>query len=244
MSEQGFNDSTINTIVEQVLAKMGKPTLIVLTAANGYHHEIANQLATWQGIHWHILASQNSNQNLKNELMAVQHLGTQAHWDGTNPSEWLNQYEQILFPYLDFATLGEVSNGMYLSPAAVLFQYALMKGMPTYVLDYQCDLTSELNQLLGLSTNAAMCERAKQQLVTITTLGAKSGSLTDIKAVMQETKTQGMALNKPETPSVSTADPLSGYITLNEVKSKGVNAYTLQDNLTDLAAEYIKEQQQ
>lgn len=78
MSEQGFNDSTINTIVEQVLAKMGKPTLIVLTAANGYHHEIANQLATWQGIHWHILASQNSNQHLKNELMAVQHLGTQA----------------------------------------------------------------------------------------------------------------------------------------------------------------------
>lgn len=242
MSEQGFNDNTINTIVEQVLAKMGKPTLIVLTAANGYHHEIANQLATWQGIHWHILASPNSN--LTNEQMAVQHLGTQAHWDGTNPSEWLNQYEQILFPYLDFATLGEVSNGMYLSSAAVLFQYALMKDMPTYVLDYQCDLTSELNQLLGLSTNAAMCERAKQQLVTITTLGAKTGSLTNIKAAMQGTKTQGMALNTPEIPSVSITDPLSGYITLNEVKSKGVNAYTLQDNLTDLAAEYIKEQQQ
>lgn len=242
MSEQGFNDNTINTIVEQVLAKMGKPTLIVLTAANGYHHEIANQLATWQGIHWHILASPNSN--LTNEQMAVQHLGTQAHWDGTNPSEWLNQYEQILFPYLDFATLGEVSNGMYLSSAAVLFQYALMKDMPTYVLDYQCDLASELNQLLGLSTNAAMCERAKQQLVTITTLGAKTGSLTNIKAAMQGTKTQGMALNTPEIPSVSIADPLSGYITLNEVKSKGVNAYTLQDNLTDLAAEYIKEQQQ
>ncbi|MGF1692055.1 hypothetical protein [Photobacterium kagoshimensis] len=239
MDENNLNEQGIDSIVEQVLAKMGKSTLIVLTAANGYHHEIATQLSTWEGVRWQVLA----NSNLTKELAAVQHLGPQVHWNGANPSVWLSQYEQILFPYLDFATLGEASNGMYLSSAAVLLQYALMKGMPTYALDYQCDLTSELNQLLGLSSNTAMCDRSKRQLIQLTECGANIGSLIDIKAAMQGTKVPSKAMPECDQQHVSATEQLSGYITLNEVKSKGVNAYTQQDKLTDLAAEYVKEQQ-
>ncbi|PLC59016.1 hypothetical protein [Photobacterium carnosum] len=231
MNGQNLNQEDIDIIVEQVLAKMGKSTLIVLTTANGYHQEIATQLEIWPGIQWHILANQLST----GELAAVHHLGNQVHWDGVNPSQWLNHYEQILFPFLDFATLGEVSNGLYLTPASQLFQYALMKGIPTYALDYQCDLNNELNQLLGLSSNVAMRKRTALQLSNITKLGAKIGSLLTIKAYM---------LGIPEQrDSVLVSSMPSGYITLNEVKNKGVSAYTLQDNLTDLAAEYIKEQQ-
>ncbi|MCD9462260.1 hypothetical protein [Photobacterium phosphoreum] len=231
MDEQSLNQQAIDAIVEQVLAKMGKPTLMVLTTANGYHQEIANHLGAWTGIRWHILASQPS----EGELAAVHHLGNQVHWDGANPSQWLNDYEQVLFPFLDFATLGEVSNGLYLTPAGQLFQYALMKGIPTYAFNYQCDLNSELNQLLGLSGNVAMRERATLQLEQIAKLGAKTGSLLIIKAAM-------LGIPEHSEPVLVSSIP-SGYITLNEVKNKGVRAYTLQDNLTDLAAEYIKEQQ-
>ncbi|MEZ8093893.1 hypothetical protein ACED51_07365 [Photobacterium swingsii] len=241
MDDKNVNEQGIDFIVDRVLAKMGKSTLIVLTAANGYHYEIAAQLSTWEGMHWQVFA--HSKANLTKELAAVDHLGTQVHWDGSNPSVWLSQYEQILFPYLDFATLGEVSNGMYLSSAAVLFQYALMKGMPTFVLDYQCDLTSELNQLLGLSDNPAMCERSKTQLEQLVKYGAVTGSLIDIKAAMQGTKVPSKATPECSQRSVSVAEKLSGYITLSEVKSKGVSTYTQQDKLTDLAAEYVKEQQ-
>jgi hypothetical protein len=110
-----------------------------------------------------------------------------------------------------------------------------MKGIPTYAFNYQCDLNSELNQLLGLSGNVAMRERATLQLEQIAKLGAKTGSLLIIKAAM-------LGIPEHSEPVLVSSIP-SGYITLNEVKNKGVRAYTLQDNLTDLAAEYIKEQQ-
>lgn len=230
MDEPDFSQQAIDVIIERVLAQMAKPTLMVLTRANGYQQEIARQLATWEGIRWHIFATQPS----VTEFTAVHHLGQQVHWDGNDPTGWLTPYEQVLFPFLDLATLGEVNNGLYLTPAGQLFQYALMKGIPTYALNYQCDLNSELNQLLGLSGNPAMRERAAGQLENIEKLGAKTGTLLTIQAAIF-----GTTAEKEEMASVPIS---SGYITLSEVKSKGVNTYTLQDNLTDLAAEYVKQQ--
>ncbi|OAN13244.1 hypothetical protein A3K86_16440 [Photobacterium jeanii] len=246
MDAQDFNDNTIKALVEKVLAQMAKPTLLVLTAANGYRQEIASQLGTWQGIQWHILTLPDT----PNEFAAVQHLGTQVQWDASKPVTWLDQYQQVLFPFLDVATLAEVSNGLHLTPAGQVFQYALMKGLPTYALNYQCDLTSELNQLLGLASNQTMCERATSQLATLTQLGAVTGSFAEIKAAMLGQAEAKQAEPAPLSSNTAVSEPLapesstSGYITLNEVMSKGVNAFTLRDNLTDLAAEYLKEQQQ
>lgn len=225
--ELHMEKEAIDAIVEQVLARIGKSTLMVLTPANGYHQEIASGLESWKGIRWNIISNQSSEQELK----AVGHLGHRVHWDGMNPSQWLDQYEHVLFPFLDIATLGEVTNGLYLTQASQLFQYALMKGISIYALNYQCDLNSELNQVLGFSSNIAMCERNALQLEQVNKLGATVGSLINIKQAMLGVE----GLNEP-IPQLT-----PGYITLSEVKKKGIGMYTLQDNLTDLAAEYIKE---
>lgn len=241
MDAQDFNDNTIKALIEKVLAQMTKPTLLVLTTANGYRQEIASQLDSLQGIQWHILTLPDT----QNEFSAVQHLGTQVQWDVSKAATWLDQYQQVLFPFLDVSTLAEVSNGLLLTPAGQVFQYALMKGLPTYALNYQCDLTSELNHLLGLASNQAMCERTTSQLASLTQLGAVTGSFAEIKtAMLEQAETKQTKLVPLSSNSAVSESSISGYITLNEVMRKGVSTFTLQDNLTDLAAEYLKEQQQ
>ncbi|WP_282177688.1 hypothetical protein [Vibrio nereis] len=239
MDTQHFNDNTIKALIEKVQAQMVKPTLLVLTAANGYRQEIASQLNTWQGFRWHILTLPHT----KNEFAEVQHLGTQVQWDASQPVTWLNQYQQVLFPFLDVATLAEVSSGLHLTPAGQVFQYALMKGLPTYALNYQCDLTSDLNQLLGLANNPAMCQRATSQLATLAQLGAITGSCAEIQAAMTEPSHSGTRTTRSAGSVGAATQKSSAYITLNQVMSKGVDAFSLQDNLTDLAAEYLKQQQ-
>lgn len=236
MDAQHLDEHTMQALVAQVMARLTKPTLLVLNRAHGYQQEIAAHLSRWPGIGWHILVLPHSD----HELAAMQHLGTQVTWDGHQPATWLASYQQVLFPFLDMATLAEVSQGLHFTPAAQLLQYALMMGLPTYALDYQCNLTRELNQVLGLARNPAMCQRATSQLATLANLGAVIGSCADIQVAM--TGDGKVASDRTRRASSARQHP-SAYITLNEVMSQGVDAFSLQDNLTDLAAEYLKQQQ-
>lgn len=232
-----MNEEVINSIIAQIMKRMSKPTLLVVTVANGYQQEIVAQLKQWTGIHWHILANQQACAG----LTECKQLGEEVSWNKENATQWLNSYEQVIFPFLDFATVAEVCNGLYLTPAGHLFQHALMKGIPVYAFDYQCNPGSELNQILGLSNNLMMTQRVQNQLTELTKLGAIIGSLADVKIAMSSAPNRAEELNSVEELNRSPL-PLT-YITLNELKSKGAKAYTLQDNLTDLAAEYLKEQQ-
>jgi hypothetical protein len=232
--EREMDEKSINAIIEQVLSRMGKPTLLVLTPANGYRSETAHRLGQWSGIRWNIVASNQT----ETELVEVLHLGKQVSWDGKNPEIWLDTYEQVIFPFLDFSTLSEASHGLHLTSAGQLLQYALMKGIPTYAVNYQCHPNSELNQLLGLANNPAMNKRAEDQLVTLAGLGCVVGSLPEIETAIFDVPNKEMRTTKVVTEQSTSL----GYITLNEVKNKGVEKFTLQDNLTDLAAEYLKQQ--
>ncbi|WP_299014873.1 hypothetical protein [uncultured Photobacterium sp.] len=227
-----MDEQAIRKLVERVLQEQSAPTLMVLTPASGYHKEIAARLSQWTGIRWAILADEAT----KPELAAMASLGQTICWDGSQPAEWLGSFEQVVFPFLDFATLAEISLGLYQSRASQLCQYALMKGMPVYALDYQCNPASELNQLMGLDRSQAMTVRAQAQLAQLQELGIAVGSIEQVEAMM--------AGGKSISTTESISEKSSSYVTLSDVKSKGVNAFTLQDNLTDLAAEYLKEQRQ
>lgn len=227
-----MDEQQLRVLVDRILAEQRARTLMIVTPATGYRSEIAARLRQWESIRWEILACEGTEE----ELVVLDGIGQPVQWDGKLPTEWLERFDQIVMPFLDFATLAEISLGVYHSPASQLCQYALMKGIPVFAFDYQCNPASELNQLVGLDRSQAMAARVVSQLAQVRALGMITGTLSQVEAAINGkdvAESESSELSKP-----------GGYITLSDVKKRGVGTFTLQDNLTDLAAEYLREQQQ
>ncbi|MCG3884843.1 hypothetical protein I3271_09090 [Photobacterium leiognathi] len=204
------------------------PTLIVLNNANGYVIEIANQLKTWETLDWSIYRSKDADI----EYSVFKGFGPTFNWNKKDSAFSLNHFKQVLYPFLDSATLAEIANGLSMTPQAQIFQTALMKSMPVYALDYQCNLSSELNELLGLSGNEKMRALVNEQISTITNLGATVGPLSSIREMLLHPTGERMTKER------STPSHKSKYITVSDLK-KGTSPS--EGILTALAIEYINE---
>lgn len=173
--------------------------LVLLTAANGYREIIRTRLQHCQTFSPVILFSDNARE-----------FHTEADWSQLGPitslaesskTGALDNIERVLIPFLDFTTAAEVANGLLQSEAARFIHLARMSGRPIMALDYNCNPTSELNQLKGLSRAG---ENAPQ-----------ADHLPKLVAQGIELCTLGQMLSAK--PDEVTA-PAQGYITLSEFK--------------------------
>ncbi len=231
-----MNEQQIEAMVKRVLAGMQPRTLIVLGDEADYRSLIIARLQQCQQRRFAIYIPPSAAAVHSAEQW--QGVGEILAWDGNNAAQFLAGFDAVWLPFLDIATLAEIANGLFGSPSSVLVQTALMKGLSTIALDYQCRLDSELNQLKGLSSNPAMIDRLAVQRQTVQVMGLNIGSIGLFDGVPTPEENQSITTN-----SVHQIEPtLPRFITLSEVMEKGAAVLSDQGRLTDLAQEYVKAQ--
>ncbi|MEJ2763056.1 hypothetical protein VV869_03650 [Photobacterium sp. MCCC 1A19761] len=242
-----MNEQQIEALVKRVLAGMQPRTLIVLGGDADYQSLIIARLQQCSQRRFAIYIPPSAA--AAHSAVQWQEVGEILSWDGSDPAQFLSGFETVWLPFLDPATLAEIATGLFATPSAVLVQTALMKGIPTAALDYQCRLDSELNQLKGLANNPAMTARLAAQCQTVQALGMTLGSIDVFDAELREPGCQAISTNVTVTNASTTnasapAESASPrFITLSEVMAQGISALSEQDRLTDLAQEYVKAQQ-
>ncbi|OKP30405.1 hypothetical protein [Serratia fonticola] len=209
----------IDKLVSEVLARMRPRALVLLTAADGYHEIIRARLQHCQAFSPVILFSDNARQfHAETDWSQLGPITSLAEISQTGV---LDNIERVLIPFLDFATAAEVANGLLQSDAARFIHLARMSGRPIMALDYNCNPTSELNQLKGLS-------RAPQ-----------ADDLPKLAAQGIELCTLDRMLSAQPATTEPLAAPLQAYVTLSELKR--LNGRSPPGaKLTDLALEYSR----
>ncbi|MGF1732901.1 hypothetical protein [Photobacterium kasasachensis] len=246
-----MNEQQIEALVKRVLTGMQPRTLVVLGGDADYQSLIIARLQQCSQRRFSIYIPPSAA--AAHSAIQWQGVGEILTWDGSDPAQFLSGFEAVWLPFLDPATLAEIANGLFGSPGAVLVQTALMKGIPTAALDYQCRLDSELNQLKGLANNPAMTARLTAQRQTVHALGLTLGSIAVFDAEPQVQGCQPLSANERATSAITTSVRTNAsapaesasprFITLSEVMEQGIAAFSEQDRLTDLALEYVKAQQ-
>ena len=209
----------IDKLVSEVLARMRPRALVLLTAADGYHEIIRARLQHCQAFSPVILFSDNARQfHAETDWSQLGPITSLAEISQTGA---LDNIERVLIPFLDFATAAEVANGLLQSDAARFIHLARMSGRPIMALDYNCNPTSELNQLKGLS-------RAPQ-----------ADDLPKLAAQGIELCTLDRMLSAQPATTEPLAAPPQAYVTLSELKR--LNGRSPPGaKLTDLALEYSR----
>ncbi|MDQ9127163.1 hypothetical protein RDT67_12040 [Serratia fonticola] len=209
----------IDKLVSEVLARMRPRALVLLTAADGYHEIIRARLQHCQAFSPVILFSDNARQfHAETDWSLLGPITSLAEISQTGA---LDNIERVLIPFLDFATAAEVANGLLQSDAARFIHLARMSGRPIMALDYNCNPTSELNQLKGLSRAPQADDLPK--------LAAQGIELCTLDRMLSA---------QPATTEPLTAPP-QAYVTLSELKR--LNGRSPPGaKLTDLALEYSR----
>ncbi|WP_421081451.1 hypothetical protein [Serratia fonticola] len=209
----------IDKLVSEVLSRMRPRALVLLTAADGYHEIIRARLQHCQAFSPVILFSDNARQfHAETDWSQLGPITSLAEISQTGA---LDNIERVLIPFLDFATAAEVANGLLQSDAARFIHLARMSGRPIMALDYNCNPTSELNQLKGLSRAPQADDLPK--------LAAQGIELCTLDRMLSA---------QPATTEPLTAPP-QAYVTLSELKR--LNGRSPPGaKLTDLALEYSR----
>lgn len=209
----------IDKLVSEVLLRMRPRALVLLTAADGYHDIIRTRLQHCQAFSPVILYSDNARQFHAEKDWSQ--LGPITSLAEISQSGALDNIERVLIPFLDFATAAEVANSLLQSDAARFIQLARMSGRPIMALDYNCNPTSELNQLKGLSR------------------GPQADYLPKLAAQGIEFCTLDRMLSAQSTATEQSVAPPQAYVTLSELKR--LNGHSPPGaKLTDLALEYSR----
>lgn len=214
----------IDQLVQEVLSRMRPRVLVLLTAADGYHEIIRARLQHCPTFSPVILFSDHARE-----------FHAEADWCQLGPitslmaiiqTGVLDNIERVLIPFLDFATAAEVANGILQSDSAQLIHRARLSGKPIMALDYNCNPTSELNQLKGLSRAGENAPQA-DYLPKLAAQGIELCTLDQMLSV------------RPAATAGDVTASASTYITLSEFKRR--NGHLPPGaKLTDLALEYSR----
>ncbi|MFC0229074.1 hypothetical protein [Serratia aquatilis] len=209
----------IDRLVNEVLLRMRPRALVLLTAADGYKEIIQARLQHCQTLSPVILFAANAYEfHAEDEWRQI---GPVVHWQELKKTGALDSIDKVLIPFLDFATVAEVVNGLLFSDSAQLIHLAHNSNKPIMALDYNCNPASELNQLKGLSH------------------GQENNSAGLAARGIQISTLDQMLLVADKTSPTSVETALS-YITLSELKRRNGH-YPAGAKLTDLALEYSRD---
>ncbi|WP_337262554.1 MULTISPECIES: hypothetical protein [unclassified Serratia (in: enterobacteria)] len=209
----------IDRLVNEVLLRMRPRALVLLTAADGYKEIIQARLQQCQTLSPVILFAGHAHEFHTEEEWCQ--IGPIVRWQEIQKTGALDNIDKVLIPFLDFATVAEVANGLLFSECAQLIHLAHSSGKPIMALDYNFNPASELNQLKGLhhgqeNNSAGLAAR-----------GIQISTLDQMLAVTTKT-------------SPTRVETALSYITLSELKRRNGH-YPAGAKLTDLALEYSRD---
>jgi len=222
-----MHEDLVEKLVNEILYRLKKKVLILLTAADGYQDIIFSRLQCCQDTAFTMIIADTARKY--HDENSWNQLGPIIHTSAITQPGHLDFFDAIYIPFLDFITFSEVANGLFHSEAAIIIHHALMSNKPIICLSYNCNPDSELNQIKGLSrgTPENHFTDAERKLTKKGMLFSSLDQMIDKKSTLEEL-----------TPSnLSNASP---YITLSEVVNHNRD-YSGERRLTDLAREYLRE---
>lgn len=229
-----MNENIVETLVAEILKRLQKKVLLVLTNAGGYQDEIYIRMRYYNNFSFSIMIAENAvNQH---DVDKWRQLGDIVNFDEHSLPAALDKFDSLFIPFLDFETMGDVANGIFTTDGAQVINYALMKNINVLALDYNCNPKSELNQVLGLNKNAGYNGQLQTNINKIVSSGVQLCTMNEI-----ESKWNPAESKLEYEPRGIIESPLR-YITLNDVINSGRDSFSNNEKLTDLAVEYLKTQ--
>nr|WP_314263986.1 hypothetical protein [uncultured Moellerella sp.] len=229
-----MDNQLVEQLVNKIMQRLQKRTLLILTNASGYKNEIYDRLAECHFSAFSIYIADNA---LKiHEIDKWQQLGEIFDPQQQDLISLLSQYQNVLIPFMDFSTLGDLAQGIFNKNETQLIHYALMKNINTVALKYNCDPTSELNEILGLGENKKHNLLIKNNIEQLTDSGMQFCTIQQMESSLTQHQSQHNSEAVPEIDSII----IDRYITLNEVMKNPKKYYLTNNKLTDSAIDFLK----
>lgn len=226
-----MNEKLIEQIVAQVLSRLKKQVLVVLSPAQSYEQGIYQRLMQLSTVSFTVYITEAMSTHAN--LAQWGSLGKIVTKETVNINT-LHQYHCIFLPFIDAKAVGEVANGLFISEESQLVLQGLSQEIPVMALKYHCCPESELNQILGLNKNEQYNSLIKDNINKTILLGVQFDSFNDIEEKLLITRCEQN--KKPNIKNIN----LERYITLKEVMDDP-GVYCLKRNkLTDSAMDYLK----
>ncbi|SUB82863.1 Uncharacterised protein [Pragia fontium] len=227
-----MDEKVIDGLVDEVLKRLRKKVLIVLTNAGGYKDEIYTRLSQCDRFSFSVMITDDAHIYHSEEKWG--RMGEVIKPSADLLPAILAKYDGVLVPFMDFATMGEIANGLFCRDGAKTINYALMRAMTVVALDYNCNPQSELNQILGMASDAPHLAQIENNRKILIASGIQFCSANEME--------QRLLIPSVDEQEQGNNDALSyRYITLNDVMNNH-GGYDIHSDarLTDLATEYLK----
>lgn len=228
-----MDKSLLEFIVAQVLNRLKKKVLIILTKGEGYKCEIYNRLSQYDSLTFSIMIADNAVIQHPEDKWC--HLGNIVRPDMSSLPAELSNYDSLLVPFMDFETLAEITNGLFFSDSARIINHALLQQRKVVALDYNCNPHSELNQVLGIAKQSAYGYQIQHNINVLNDYGIVFCNMNEVEETLLSTVIN-LHPNNIKNSSCR-------YITLNDVLHNPVYSISSSEKFTDLAIEYLKSHQ-
>lgn len=222
-----MNPSLTDQLVEEILRRLQKKVLLLLTRGDGYRDEIFTRLRAMENVAFTVAAADDVHDA---DRWAT--LGGLRPLDEFAAPQSMAPYHTLLLPFLDVVTVAELADARPLSTVSRVTHHALLAGKAVLALPYHCDPGSELNRVRGLGKNPAYAARIQAHLAALAGCGVSLCDLDDA-----ERQLSGIHA----TPPVATATTTAHYLTLRDVMADQRLAQTPGARLTDAALDYLKQ---
>ncbi|BBR58343.1 MULTISPECIES: hypothetical protein [Enterobacteriaceae] len=219
-----MTEQQIDRLVAHILQRLQPPVLVMVTAAEGYRHEICQRLARC-GERLH-LALEGMLPDSERWASLGETLPAES-WQRALPPA---PYKALLLPFLDYPLAMDLLNGTLHSPVAQRVHDALCAGIPVLALRYLCDPHSELNALRG-EADSAYAAHLGTTLTRLAECGIMLGSLNDLLARLEA---------GAKAPTVT--DGTRRYLTVTDIVNNPALADSPDAVLTDAAVDFLKTQ--
>lgn len=226
-----MNEKLMEQIVAQVLSRLKKQVLVVLSPAQSHEQAIYQRLMQMTSVSFTVYATDmmSTHENIA-QWASLGNIITKE----TINIEALHQYHCIFLPFIGTKAVGEVANGLFISEESQLVLQGLSQDIPIMALKYHCCPESELNQILGLNKNEQYNNLIKDNIKKAILLGVQFDSFNNI-----EEKLLIIRCEQNKKSNIKNTNR-ERYITLKEVMDDP-GIYCLKRNkLTDSAIDYLK----
>ena len=211
-------------LVAYILQRIQPPVLVMVTAAEGYRHEICQRLARC-GERLHLALDGNLHDSERR--LALGETQPAEIWQHALPSA---PYKALLLPFLDAPLANDLLNGTLHSPVAQRVHDALLAGIPVLALRYLCDPHSELNALRGVA-HPGYAAQASTTLERLAACGVALGTLNEL---LDRLATGA----KPQ----AAGESARRYLTVTDIVNNPGLADSPDALLTDAAVDFMKAQ--
>ncbi|BDH47236.1 hypothetical protein TUM12370_32800 [Salmonella enterica subsp. enterica serovar Choleraesuis] len=220
-------------VINEVLARLRQPSLVVIQAATGYQREIIERLSAVPQACWHVALTP---EGMAQHGGLISGLGCQLDDNALRNIQAAAGYRALLLPFLDGISAANLASGCLRNLAEETIHRALMMGKPVLALRCHLDPQSELNQIRGLANNPGYQRHVAGILQQLQDMGITFCSLDEMaRGEHSEREQPAVSLPTRDEPQ-----PGQRFTTLREIQRNPGVVLTKDVRLTDAAADYLK----